>query len=389
VSLSRPSRRAISIASGLVASFVRQCADFGAGVMLGLYLRFINDAVHPISGTAVGLVGVGFYVASLVLSPVLGRLSDSRGRKPFIILGALIGAAVVQLYPLTASLPLVFAALALEGMGNASEGPALLGFLSDSTRSEPALRGKVMALYQIVSTASMALGYLAGGILWEHLGLSGFRLLSLLYLVGAGITLWGLEEAQSSPERTTRSQTNYLHVVSDPTVARLFGIGLIFDSVLGIWFAQSAFQMSGESARADQLLMGVLSGSQVGVVFAVFALVFSAGTYLWGSVSARTNRTTIMGIALSGMYVVLLALYLINRPGGSTLVPSYYYRACPIGDRGLRDEWLTAHAAPVSCRCRREAFWAGNDHGIVQRGSQFGAARRGMARWPRSGWFWH
>jgi len=306
---------AISIASGLTENFLRQCADLGAGIMIGLYLRYINDNLHSVSSTTVGLIAVGFYVSSLVFSPVFGALSDSLGRKRFIVLGALIGAVVVQVYPLTFSLWMVFVLLVLEGMGNASETPAMLGFLSDSTQSAVALRGRVMALYEIVSIASTAVGYLIGGVLWDCLGLNGFRPLSLIYLVGVGIVLCGMKETRPAGERAGLSMAEYLQALKNPKMVQLLLTGLIVNSVLGIWFTQTAFQMSGESTSPGQLLRGGFSGVQIGLVLALFAVVFSLGAYFWGYLSAKVNRLAIMIVALCGMYVLLFALYLINHSG--------------------------------------------------------------------------
>lgn len=300
------------IAACIFGNLLREAADIAAGIMLGLYLGYLNDNVRPISALQVSLVGVGFYIASTLLAPIIGGWSDHQGRKPFLLLGPAIGLVVVMFYPLTTSLLVIFLLLTVEGISEASEGPATLGFLMDVTEVGQVPRGRVLALQQIASLIANGLGFVSGGIAWDIWGLTGFRVLALLYFSGGMVLHYGVSESVSSRPVSKMSLWAYKDAFARSGIVLLLGPWLAVNAIVGAWFAQTTFQLS-SSSQATQTLQGAFSGSGIGFIWLTVAAVFAAGMYVGGVLADRVNRITVMVASLLGVYGLSYAVYRLNQ----------------------------------------------------------------------------
>lgn len=158
--------------------------------MFGLFLilpvfaaqaRAYPDAVPWLIGLAIGVYGIG----QAVLQVPFGLLSDRIGRRPAISLGLLLFAAGGFVAALAASLKMVVAGRALQGMGAVSG--AGLALAADLSRE--GVRGKVMAIIGVSIGSSFVLALVVGSPLYAIGGLpflfavtGGLALLSLLLL---------------------------------------------------------------------------------------------------------------------------------------------------------------------------------------------------------------
>jgi len=308
----RKTGKASSIAACILGNLLREAADIAAGIMLGLYLGYLNNNVRQISALQVSLVGVGFYIASTLLAPIIGGWSDHQGRKPFMLLGPAIGLVVVMFYPLTTSLPVIFLLLTVEGISEASEGPATLGFLTDVTEVGQVSRGRVLALQQIASLLANGLGFISGGMAWDIWGLTGFRVLALLYFSGGLVLYFGVSESVSSRPVTKMSLWAYKDAFATSGIVFLLGPWLAVNAIVGAWFAQTTFQLS-SSSQATQPLQGAFSGTSIGLILLTVAAVFAAGMYVGGLLADRVSRITVMVASLLGVYGLSYAVFRLNQ----------------------------------------------------------------------------
>jgi MFS family permease len=317
----RPIRLRRSIVACLVGSVVLRCAESATGVMIGLYLAHIATTQYAISATAVGFVAGSAFLTELGGAPIFGALSDRWGRKVFILLGPLLGAVAVQMTAMTSILGLLLVTRLLEGLSTASTTPPTLSYLSAITSRSQALRGRVMAAYEVASLGGMALGAVVAGFLWDGMGTAGFVVLTALYLVSLAVFFWGIQDVRmtfggtsaASPERPWQRTVRAL---VRPRVLRFVPAWLAVNAVVGVWFTHTAFQMAGTSAFPDQVLAGGRSGSAVGLLFGAFTLTFAVGALLWGNAFARLRKTTIMLAALGGLLLLGLGGLVANHSGG-------------------------------------------------------------------------
>lgn len=112
-----------------------------------------------------GLAFGAFGVTALVCRPFAGRLSDTRGRRPLMIGGALVAGLGMMLMPFVDSLALVVAIRLLQGVAEAAffvAGFALLADLAPPERMGEALSYNSLGLY-----AGLAFGPPLGELLLE------------------------------------------------------------------------------------------------------------------------------------------------------------------------------------------------------------------------------
>jgi MFS family permease len=129
------------------------------GAVLPVLPRYVHG---PLDGgnVAVGVVIGSFAVTGLLLRPFAGRIADRRGRKPTVLVGALLVAASGFLYLLPLGIPgLIFARLVL-GAGEGTVFTAGSAWIVDL--APEGRRGRVIGLYGLAVWAALSIGPLLG-----------------------------------------------------------------------------------------------------------------------------------------------------------------------------------------------------------------------------------
>lgn len=160
------------------AILVNLAGYFGGGLYETIWALFVTDR-----GGGVELIGVTFAtfgLTTILVSPFGGRIVDRRGPLPFIVLGLLVMAVTMFVYPWVPD-PLLYVPLvAVEAIGFSFLGPATYSVIARGTpvgRSSTA-QGVVGAAGTIGTiTAALATGVLAAGNL------------SLLFFIGSAVVI--------------------------------------------------------------------------------------------------------------------------------------------------------------------------------------------------------
>jgi MFS family permease len=132
------------------------------GAVLPVLPRYVHG---PLDGgnVAVGVVIGAFAVTGLLFRPFAGRFADRRGRRPTVLIGALLVAVSGLLYLLPLGVPgLVFARLVL-GAGEGSVFTAGSAWIVDL--APPGRRGRVIGLYGLAVWAALSIGPLLGELI--------------------------------------------------------------------------------------------------------------------------------------------------------------------------------------------------------------------------------
>lgn len=284
------------------------------GVMVGFYLRFLSDSgMQSATALTVALFTVAFFATELTTAPLFGAWSDRYGRKPFMILGPIFGAAAVQITAMTAILPILLVTRLLEGLSTASSLPATLSYISNATSADPTARGRAISLWEIATIGGLALGFRIAGTLWQDYGRSGFSVVAVVYIASAAIFYWGMRNLPRV-RRQERSETRRLiDILRKDEILRFAPAWVAVSAVVGLWLNHLPYQLSGDVRNTAQNLMGGFSAEFVGTMLAGYALLFSVGVFLWGLTFARIRRVIIMLIAGGGVFVVVAATYGINH----------------------------------------------------------------------------
>ena len=157
--MSGPSRRAgpaTGPASPSPALFaVTFCGLLAVGAVLPVLPRYVHGPLGS-GDLAVGVVIGAYAITGLLLRPVAGRLADRRGRKPTVLVGALLlGLSGLLYLPRLGIAGLIVARLVL-GAGEGSVYTAGSAWIVDL--APPARRGRVLGLYGLAVWGGLSVG---------------------------------------------------------------------------------------------------------------------------------------------------------------------------------------------------------------------------------------
>jgi MFS family permease len=326
-----------SLIAIIIGSLILRLASQTTGQMLQFYFSHIHKNYYHLSHTLTGFITASFFITELFGSLILGAMSDRYGRRLFILLGPVFGLVAVQMTSMTVVLWLLVITRLLEGLSTASSVPATLGYISEATVGRPALRARVIGLFEITLVGGIALGASVGGYLWRFFGhratvlgveltSPAFSINGLIYLVSLFIFAWGLKDLKRPPGLIAGGHSKFHHyraVLRSRRVWLFIPAWLAIFSIIGVWINNSIRLLTGDERREGQLLMGHVSTVQFGNGLAALAIIFAAGILIWSFIMARYRKTSVMLTAVGGLFILLGTVYGLNHLG-SFASPLYY-----------------------------------------------------------------
>src|SRR5262249_45817000 len=353
-----------SLAAVIVGSLVLRLAAQTMSQMLQFYFARISNEYHPLSHTTTGLITASFFITELLGSPVFGAMSDRLGRKRFIILGPLVGGVAVQIPAMTIALWLLVVSRLLAGLSTATSIPATLGYISEATTGRPGLRARIMGLFEVTFVGGIAAGAVLGGYLWKYFGSTGyighldlispaFSVNGLVYLLSAAIFAGGLREygqpragaaglenvelgivprnaasgVMTLSHEVRRKISRYASIMRSPVVWDFVPAWLSVNCILGMWINLTPRLLIGKDQFPNQTLVGAFTPVKFGNGFAAYALIFALGVLIWSMFIGRYRKTSIMLIAVAGLFVAMLMAFLLNHSTRSNDL-AYALTAC-------------------------------------------------------------
>ncbi|HEV2791597.1 MAG TPA: MFS transporter [Solirubrobacterales bacterium] len=177
-------RRGLSFAGVFAVTF---CGLVAVGAVLPVLPRYIHGPLGS-GDLAVGVVIGAYAVTGLLMRPIAGRLADTRGRKPAVLIGTLLAALSGLLYlPSLGIAGLILARLVL-GAGEGAVYTAGSAWIVDL--APPARRGRVLGLYGLAVWGGLSIGPLFGELLLDAGGYTAVWLFAAaMPTIGALIAL--------------------------------------------------------------------------------------------------------------------------------------------------------------------------------------------------------
>jgi MFS family permease len=317
-----------SIAAVLLGNFTLRFSTGLTGALLLYYLAELPKfGGVEVSAVTAGVMGALYFAAELILSPFFGMLADRFGTHRLMQPGPIMGAIAVVATALTTSVPLLAGTRFLEGAAAAASVPAALGYIAIVTSRNQALRGRVVARFEVATLGGVGIGTVVAGLLYSALGPTAFYVNAVVYGVTFLILRYGVEDVPehipSAPGEESVPASlfhlgRYREMLRARSVWLLAPTWIALNALLGSWGTQAVFQLVQDPSPefADQVLMQGLEPWQASVLFGVGLLVLFSGLLYWGNRFTRLRRTTIIGLGLAGGGVFVAALLGFNHSAG-------------------------------------------------------------------------
>jgi MFS family permease len=169
-------------------------ALFGSGIVFPFYVIFTKEV--GVNFTEFGLAYALFSLSAAATHAVVGRWSDSFGRKPFLLLNSWGTAVLLLLFPMVTSIHQLYVlqiALGVFGAMHRTSEKALVADLTDAKD-----RGRIIGAYHGWVSVFSALAVVAGGFLIDLFTLSIiFYLASPIMFVSGLVALRIAEPARA------------------------------------------------------------------------------------------------------------------------------------------------------------------------------------------------
>ncbi|MGD9367993.1 MAG: MFS transporter [Desulfobacteraceae bacterium] len=295
----------------------------GVGIVVPLLPVYARH--EGAGGLYIGLIFGAFSISRTFLLPLFGRLSDRKGRKPFIITGLLSYALVSVAFMLFTKVSYLIVIRFFQGAASAMIMPVIQAYVGDITPS--GREGFVMGLFNMSLFFGLSLGPVAGGVINDHFSLqAAFICMGLLALVGAGLSYWLLPAtADEAVLRRGRAPVEWRMIITDRVIIGLSAFRLVYTASIGvIW---GFVPVLGDVTFH-------LNSSQIGVLVMLGVLVSGLIQTPMGHMADRYSRKAmvLVGGALAGSavlsfqwantYTDLLAASIVFGLGGGIAMPA-------------------------------------------------------------------
>jgi len=274
----------------------------GVGIVVPLLPIYAHDL--GAGGLYIGLIFGAFSLSRTVFLPYFGRMSDKKGRKPFIVTGLFSYAVISVAFILSTGVESLIVIRFIQGITSAMIMPVVQAYVGDITPK--GREGWVMGLFNMSLFIGLSAGPLIGGVIKDRFSLqAAFVCMGVLSIVGFALSLIFLPP--TGEERVVQKGVpplEWSRILSDRIIAGLFIFRLVYTACIGIiWGFLPVF--------ADVEFS--ISASGIGVLVMLGVLVSGIVQVPMGWVADRISRKAMVII---GGLVVTAAVYAFSRAAG-------------------------------------------------------------------------
>jgi MFS family permease len=267
--------------------------------MIGLGIIWPLVPVYAVelgaSGFQVGLIIAAFNVARTVFNPVSGRLSDRWGRKPFIMLGLFLYAAVSLFYVMSTRVDSLILVRLLHGFTSVLVVPVALALAADIAPQQRL--GRYMGTLNMAVMLGLGIGPALGGVIREYFGMAAafYTMGGLAFFTLIGVTVFLPRDVRPDADRRRRAVAPLKQLLKHRVVQGLFLLR----------FFIAAGQGSVYTFLPILALRMQITSAQVGLILGVNIFLIAFLQRVFGNIADRVNpkNMVIWGTLLSGIVV--------------------------------------------------------------------------------------
>ena len=227
----------------------------GVGIVVPLLPIYAYDL--GASGFYIGLIFGAFSLSRTFFLPYFGRLSDLKGRKPFIVPGFLAYALISIAFVYSNSVDSLIVIRFFHGIASAMLMPVIQAYIGDITPK--GREGITMGMFNMSLFLGLSLGPVIGGTLKDHFSLQeSFFCMGLLALIGFFLCLFLLPPTTSEQAISHgKNPFSWKMLFNDRQVAGLFLFRFAYLVCVGIIWGFIPLLADMEFAASSSLI-GVL-----------------------------------------------------------------------------------------------------------------------------------
>jgi DHA1 family multidrug resistance protein-like MFS transporter len=294
----------------------------GVGIIAPL-LPLYSDSLGA-SGLWIGVIFAAFSISRSLFMPFVGRISDRKGRRRFIVAGLLLYAAISLGYVWAGQISELTLIRVLHGVASAMIIPIAQAYIGEL--SPEGEEGKWMGYFNACFFTGFAFGPLLGGLLTDYLSMeAAFYTMGALNLVAFLVALLLLPEVLPEKVRSLSPRPSLLSMRESDLMKGLVSYRLVYAVGRGSYMA---FLPIFAASTLD------LTAGEIGVVIAVHMLIVSLSQTLSGRIADVFDRKAmvVVGSLISLGFLALiptthslwqlLGLSMFGALGGTLALPA-------------------------------------------------------------------
>jgi len=275
------------------------------------------------SGIWLGVIFAAFSISRALLMPIVGHISDRKGRRIFICLGLFVYAAISLGYIWASRVSELTLVRLMHGAASAMIVPIAQAYIGEL--SPEGEEGTWMGYFNAAFLTGYGFGPLLGGVLTDYFSMeAAFSTMGGLNLLAFLLVFSLLPEVRHQEKRSEKPKPSLLKMKESGVIKGLVSFRLMYDLGMGAFMAFLPLFGAG---------LG-LSPARIGAVLAIYLLLMSTSQLFSGRIADVFNRKrlVILGSLVGPTFIALvptmqhfwqlLALCIFGAIGGALSLPA-------------------------------------------------------------------
>jgi MFS transporter, DHA1 family, multidrug resistance protein len=255
-------------------------------------------------GFFIGMIFGGFSLTRSFFLPVFGRLSDTHGRKPFLVAGLFFYFLISLLFILAHHVYSLIIVRLIQGVASAMIMPVAQAYVGEITPRGK--EGLTMGIFNMSIFIGLSIGPLLGGVIQDHFGLNvAFGSMAGLALVAFFLSFTLLPAAATEKiAGFGRPPVKWRLILQDPVIVSMVLFRFSYTACIGVVWGFLPVYGSVEF---------LLSSSAIGLLIMLGVSVSGLMHIPMGILSDRWNKKKMV---MTGGAVVVVSMIMMGNAGG-------------------------------------------------------------------------